>query len=109
MAKGQPGFGDMGGLFRQAQKMQKDMERIKAELAERVVEGTAGGDMVKAHVNGASEVVGIKINPEAIDPDDVEMLEDLVTAAVNAGLKKSKEMVDKEMGKVTGGLNLPGM
>ncbi len=109
MAKGPGGFGDMGAMVRQAQKMQKDMEKVKADLAERVVEGTAGGDMIKVHVNGAQEIVSVKINPDAVDPEDVEMLEDLVAAAVSAGLKKSKEMADKEMNKVTGGLGFPGM
>jgi DNA-binding YbaB/EbfC family protein len=106
------GFGggaDFGGLMKQAQKMQKDMERIKAELEEMVVEASSGGGVVTVHANGAREILAVKIKPEAVDPDDTEMLEDLVTSAVNAALKKAQEMADQEMGKVTGGFNLPGL
>ena len=101
--------GDFGGLMKQAQKMQKDMERIKTALEEMVVEASSGGGVVTVHANGSREVLAVKIKPEAVDPDDVEMLEDLVQSAVNAALKKSQELSDREMAKVTGGLNLPGM
>jgi len=107
MASG--GFGDMGSLLKQAQKMQRQMAQLKEALKEKVVEGTAGGGAVKVHVNGASELLSVKISPEAVDPDDVSMLEDLIVAAVSAGLKKAQELHEKEMGKITGGLNLPGM
>jgi DNA-binding YbaB/EbfC family protein len=103
------GLGDMGGLMKQAQKMQKDMERIKSQLNEMVVEASSGGGVVTVNANGAREVLAIKIKPEAVDPDDLEMLEDLVQSAVNAALTKAQEMADKEMAKLTGGLNLPGM
>ena len=100
---------DFGGLMKQAQKMQKDMERIKAALQEMVVEASSGGGVVTVHANGSHEILAVKIKPEAVDVEDLEMLEDLVQSAVNAALKKSQELADKEMGKVTGGFNLPGM
>lgn len=103
------GMGDLGGLMKQAQKMQKDMARIQDELKERIVEGTAGGGMVTAMVNGKQEVVAIKISKDVVDPDDVEMLEDLVAAAVNAGIKAASDMANAEMSKVTGGMNIPGL
>jgi len=107
-----PGGGgglDFGEMMKQAQKMQKDMARIQEDLKERIVEGVAGGGMVKAFVNGGQELVGIKIDPEAVDPDDAEMLEDMVVAAVNQGMTKAKELAQKEMGKITGGLGIPGL
>jgi len=106
MAKG---TGDMGGILRQAQKMQKEMARIQEELKERVVEGQAGGGMVKVFANGAQEVVGVKMNPQVIDPSDAEMLEDLILAATTQALKKARELAESEMAKVTGGLGLPGI
>lgn len=107
--KGFGGMGDMAGMLRQAQKMQKDMARIQEELKERIVEGTAGGGMVKALVNGQQEVVSVKIDASVIDPADSGLLEDLVVAAVQNGLKASREMMQAEMQKVTGGMSLPGM
>ena len=101
-------FGGMGGMMKQAQKMQKEIARIQEELKERVVEGTAGGGMVKCCVNGAQEVLSVKLDKDAVDPSDLSMLEDLITAAVNQGLKKSRELSQQEMGKVTGGMGLPG-
>ena len=103
------GLGDFSNLLKQAQKMQKEMGRIQSELKERVVEGSAGGGMVKAHVNGLQELLSIKIDPDVVDPEDVEMLEDLVTAAVKQGLKTAKELSESEMSKLTGGINLPGI
>lgn len=103
------GFGDMGGMLRQAQKMQKEMARVQADLKERVVEGSAGGGAVKAFVNGQQELVSLKIDPAAVDPQDVSMLEDLVMAAVQNGLKASRELMAAEMQKVTGGMGLPGL
>ena len=99
----------IGGLMKQAQKMQKEMERVKQDLAERVVEGSAGGGKVTAQTTGAQELVSLKIAKEVVDPEDTGMLEDLVLAAVNQALKKSSEMAEKEMAKVTGGMGLPGM
>jgi DNA-binding YbaB/EbfC family protein len=106
---GSGGFGDLGSLLRQAQKMQREVKRVQDELRERLVEGTAGGGAVKATVNGAKELVAVKIQREAMDPADPGMLEDLVVAAVAAAMKKADEMQKGELGKVTGGLNLPGL
>jgi DNA-binding YbaB/EbfC family protein len=106
MAKG---MGDMGGILRQAQKVQKEMARVQEELKERVVEGQAGGGMVKVFANGRQDVVGVKIDPQVVDAEDVEMLEDLVLAAAGQALKKARELAEGEMAKVTGGLGLPGM
>lgn len=103
------GFGDMGSLLKQAQKMQRQMAKLREELKERVVEGTAGGGVVKVHVNGLGELLAIKIAPEAVDPKDLSMLEDLVVSAVQVGLKKAQDLHQDEMGKLTGGLNLPGL
>ena len=101
------GFGDLGGVMKQAQQMLKQREKIMEELRERVEEGTAGGGMVTAYVNGAREMVKITLEPQVIDPDDREMLEDLIVAAVNEATRKAQELADKEMGKLTGGI--PGM
>ncbi len=99
---------NMRDAQKQAAEMQKNMARVQSDLAERIVEGTSGGGMVKAFVNGNRELVAVKITPEVVDPDEVEMLEDLVTAAVTAGMKKAGELHEQEMNKLTGGLNLPG-
>jgi DNA-binding YbaB/EbfC family protein len=105
------GFGDLGGLMKQAQKMQDDLKRIQADLKDRIVEGKAGGDAVIAYANGAQELVQLKIDPDAVDPDDIEELEDLVVAAVRGALEEAKRMYEEETGRVTGGLGgmLPGM
>ena len=101
--------GGMGDLVRQAQKMQSKMSEVQQSLKERVVEGTAGGGMVTILVDGQQEVVAVKINPQVVDPDDVAMLEDLVLAAARQGLKKSKDLANEEMKKITGGMGLPGL
>lgn len=105
----------MGGLLKQAQKMQREMEKIQGELANMKIEGSAGGGMVTAVANGSQELLEIKIDPEVVDPQDVEMLEDLVLAAVNQALENAKSTAEKEMSKVTGGfvpnlgnIKLPG-
>jgi hypothetical protein len=103
------GFGDMSHLLRQAQQMQSRMAKLEAELKERVLEGTSGGGAVKVYVNGGLEVVGVKLQKDAVDPEDVETLEDLVQGAVSQALKKARELKDAEMAKITGGLNLPGI
>ena len=99
----------IGKLFKQAQKMQKDMAKIQTEMASKTVEATAGGGMVTVVVNGNQEVTNIKIEKEVVNSDDIEMLENLIIAAVNEGLRKSKEMVADGMGKLTGGMNIPGL
>jgi len=102
-------LGNMGGLLKQAQKMQTEIARIQEDLAERVVEGSSGGGMVTAVVNGKQEVLAVKIDPEVIDAEEKELLEDLVAAAVNQALKNAGELARQEMAKVTGGMNIPGL
>jgi len=99
----------MGNIMKQAQKLQSQMLKLQEELAERTVDATAGGGMVKAVANGKQQIVSIHIEKEVVDPDDVEMLEDLVLAAVNDALSRAQEMVSSEMGKLTGGMNIPGL
>lgn len=113
MAKrgGFPGGGmpnNMNNLMKQAQKMQKQMEDVQANLDTLIFDATVGGGVVKAVVNGKKELTKITINPDAVDPDDVEMLEDLVVAAVNEALRKAEEEVSGQMSKLTGGMNMPG-
>lgn len=103
------GLGNMAGFVKQAQEMQKKMAQVQESLKNRVVEGSAGGGMVTAMVNGHQELLKLKIDPDVVEPDDVEMLEDLVVAAVSQAVKKSKDLSKEEMAKVTGGLSLPGM
>lgn len=100
---------NMNQMMKQAKKMQAQMEKAQAALAEKEVEGTAGGGVVKVTANGHKQILNIEIQPEAVDPDDVEMLEDLVTAAVNEALKQVDELVAQDMGKFTSGLNIPGL
>ncbi|MFZ5646169.1 MAG: YbaB/EbfC family nucleoid-associated protein [Bacillota bacterium] len=101
--------GNMQKMMKQVQKMQADMAKLQEELGTRTVESTAGGGVVKAVANGKLEVVSIEIKPEAVDPEDVEMLQDLILTAVNGSIKQAQEMVAREMGKVTGGMNIPGL
>ncbi len=103
------GMGNMGKMMKQVQKMQAELARVQEELAEKTVSATSGGGVVEVTVNGKQEVQSVKINPEAVDPDDVEMLEDLLLAAVNEALRKSQEMAAEEMNKVTGKLKIPGL
>lgn len=103
------GMRNMSRMMKQVQKMQAEMMRVQEELAEKTVEATAGGGMVTVVANGHQEVVSVNIDPEAVDPEDVEMLQDLVLAAVNEALRAAKDMAADEMAKVTGGLNIPGM
>ena len=99
----------MGNMMKQAQKLQAKMLRMQEELADKTVEATAGGGMIKAVANGKQQILSIQIEKEVVDPDDIEMLQDLILAAVNDALAKSQEMVSGEMGKLTGGLKIPGM
>jgi len=99
----------MGKVMKQAQKLQAQMVKLQDEMADKTVETTSGGGMVKVVANGRQQVVSIQIEKEVIDPDDVEMLQDLILAAVNDALIKSQEMVSQEMSKLTGGLNIPGL
>ena len=100
---------DMGKLMKQAQQMQAKMMRVQEELESKTVEATSGGGMVTAVVNGKHELVSLKIEKDVVDPADIEMLQDLVVAAVNEGVRKAQEMAQEEMSKLTGGLNIPGL
>lgn len=96
-------------MLKQAQKMQAEMAKTQEELKQKTVEVTAGGGVITVIANGSLEITDIKIQPDAVDPEDVDMLEDLVLAAVNEALRKAQDMVAQEMQKLTGGLNIPGM
>ena len=106
---GMGSFGNMNQMLKQAQKLQEEMARTQEELQTRTVEASAGGGAVQVVVSGKMELVELKIKPEVVEPDDVEMLEDLIKAAVNEGFRKVQEMVSSEMGKLTGGLKIPGL
>lgn len=100
---------NLGDLMKQAQKMQKRMLEVQEELKNRTVEARVGGGMVTVVANGNQEIISITIAPEVVDPDDVEMLEDLVVAAVNEARRKAQELMASEMEKLTGGISLPGL
>jgi DNA-binding YbaB/EbfC family protein len=100
---------DMGKMLKQLQEAQSKMMKTQEELAARTVEGSSGGGMVKVTVNGRNELVALKIDPTVVDPGDVEMLEDLVTAAVNDAQTRAQEMIRTELAKATGGLSIPGL
>ena len=104
---GMPGGINMNNLMKQAQKMQADMQKQQEELESKEIEASVGGGAVVARVNGKKELVDIQINPDVVDPDDVEMLQDLVISAVNQGLREIEEIQKSQMSKLTGGLNLP--
>ena len=106
---GMMGGGNMQQLARQAQKLQQQMTKVQEELEQREYEASAGGGMVSVKVSGKKEVLSIEIKPEAVDPDDVEMLQDMVLAAVNEALRTANDTMEREMGKLTGGLNMPGL
>lgn len=100
---------NLGNIMKQAKKMQERIGRLQEELETRTIEAQAGGGMVKVVVNGKFEIVSLKIEKDVVNPEDVEMLQDLITAAVNEGIRKAQEMASQEMAKITGGLNIPGM
>ena len=103
------GGGNLNNLMKQAQKLQKEMEQAQKDLETKEFEASVGGGAVLVKVNGKKEVLSINIKEEVVDPDDVEMLEDLVLSAVNEALKKAEEETADKMGKLTGGMNIPGM
>ncbi|WP_223703590.1 YbaB/EbfC family nucleoid-associated protein [Sutcliffiella deserti] len=103
------GMGNMQKMMKQMQKMQKDMAKAQEELAEKTMEGTAGGGMVTVIVNGQKEVIEVNIKEEVVDPEDIEMLQDLVLAATNDALKKMDELTNDTMGQFTKGMNMPGL
>jgi DNA-binding YbaB/EbfC family protein len=116
MAKGRPGgMGggmDMGAILKQAQQMQADMAKVQDELKDEIVDASAGGGMVKVKVTGDLAVQSIEIDPDAVDPEDVEMLQDMVLAAVNEGIRAAQQRAESKMGGIAGGLGglgLPGM
>ena len=98
-----------GNIMKQAKVMQEKIGKIQEEMANKTVEASAGGGMITAVINGRQEMVSIKIDPEVVTPDDIEMLEDLILAAVNEGIKRSQELMAEEMSKITGGMNIPGL
>ena len=106
MAKG---IGGMGNLLKQAQEMQSRMAKIQEELAQKTVDGSAGGGMVQVTVNGQLALTAVKIDPSVINSEEKEMLEDLVMAAINDGMRKARDMASSEMSKITGGLKIPGL
>ena len=106
MAKG---IGGMGNLLKQAQEMQSRMAKIQEELAQKTVDGSAGGGMVRVTVNGQLALTAIKIDPTVINSEEKEMLEDLIMAAINDGMRKARDMASVEMSKITGGLKIPGV
>ena len=100
---------NLAGMMKQAQKLQAKMVEMQAELGNRTVSAQAGGGMVEAVVNGRQELVSLRIDPEVAVPDDVEMLQDLIQAAINEALNRSREMMAAEMSKLTGGMQIPGL
>lgn len=99
----------LGNILREAQKLQAEMQRIQEEAKAKTVEATAGGGMVTAVANGAGELVSLKMEKEVVNPEDIEMLEDLILAASNEALRRAKQMVSDEVSRLTGGLNIPGL
>ena len=106
---GMGGMGNMQGMLQRVQKMQAEMQRVQAELQARTFESAAGGGAVKVTVTGKKELTGVVIDPQVVDPEDVEMLQDLILAAVNEALHQVDTVTEAEMNKVTGGLKIPGM
>jgi DNA-binding YbaB/EbfC family protein len=104
-----PGGQNMNSMIKQAKKVQEQIAKMQEELHERVLETSAGGGAVTIKINGKQQLLEIKIKPEVVDPEDVEMLEDLILAAVNDAVKQSQDMVASEMSKITGGFNIPGL
>ena len=100
---------NFGNIMKQAKKMQERMVELQEELATKSVEAAAGGGMVSVRVNGKFEILSLKIEKEVVNPDDVEMLQDLIVAALNEGIRKAQEMAASEMGKITGGMQIPGL
>ena len=103
------GPGNMNSMLRQAQKMQEEMLKAQEELGEKTVEASVGGGVVTVVANGKKELVSVEIKPEAVDPEDVEMLQDLIVSAVNEAMRKADEMAASSMSKITGGMNIPGL
>ncbi|HEX9878987.1 MAG TPA: YbaB/EbfC family nucleoid-associated protein [Candidatus Binatia bacterium] len=109
MAKSFGGIGNMGNLLKQAQEVQSKVAQIQQEMAQKTVEASSGGGMVQVSVSGQFALSSIKIDPAVVNPQDIEMLQDLIQAAVNEGVRRAKEMVSEEMSKLTGGIKIPGL
>lgn len=103
------GGGNMGNMMKQFQKMQQDMQKVQEQLSEMTVEATAGGGAITVIANGNKEIREINLKPEIVDPDDIEMLQDLMIAAINEAIRKAEELSASEMGKVTGNVGIPGL
>lgn len=106
---GFPGGGGRNNMMKQIEKLQKQMEEMQENLANEEISATSGGGAVCAIVNGNKELISIKLDKDAVDPDDVEMLEDLIVAAVNEAMRNAESKMNSQMGKLTGGLNIPGL
>ena len=106
---GMPGMGNMNQMIKQAQKMQEEMLKAQAEIEEKTLAASSGGGAVTVTINGKKELLSVKISPEAVDPDDVETLEDLILSAVNEAMRQADELAAGTMGRVTGGMNIPGL
>ena len=106
---GMPGGMNMNSLMKQAQKMQKQMAQMQDELSEKKLEVSSGGGAVKITINGEKQIMDLKISPDVVDPDDVEMLQDLIMSAVNEAIRQMDEAVNSQMSQITGGMSLPGM
>ena len=110
MAKRRPQMpGNMGNMMKQVQKMQAQMQKTQEEIENKEFSASAGGGAITVKVNGKKEMIGIEIDEDVVDPDDVEMLQDLIMAAVNEAMRTADETMNKEMGKLTGGMNIPGL
>ena len=99
----------LGNILKQAQQMHAKIAQLQEEMAAKTVEGSSGGGMVNIVVNGKQEILSVRIDPEVVNREDIEMLQDLIVAAVNEAIRKSQEMMQEEMKKITGGLNIPGL
>lgn len=104
-----PNQGGQANMMKRIQQMQDDMARVQKECEEAEYKASAGGGAIDVTVNGSHQVVSVKIQPDVVDPEDVEMLEDLLVAAVNEAMRKADETMEREMGKITGGMNIPGL
>ncbi|MCQ2362708.1 MAG: YbaB/EbfC family nucleoid-associated protein [Acidaminococcaceae bacterium] len=103
------GMANMAGMMKKVQKMQADMAKLQEDLKKRTLDVSVGGGAVSVTVTGKKELAGIKIDPSAVDPEDVEMLQDLIVSAVNEGMRQIDELTEKEMAKITGGIKIPGL
>lgn len=104
-----PGGGGQANMMKRLQQMQDEMARVQKEVEDGEYTATAGGGAIDVTVNGSHQLISVKIKPDVVDPEDVEMLEDLLVAAVNEAMRKADDTMEREMGKITGGLNIPGM